>query len=139
MKILLVIFFLALTTLASHFQITINRGHFKNGYSLAEAPTKMDTIYLLNHISNGEVRKFTVLTEKTFQSMKTDFLHIVEALKVVNQRKIASCEESVTIKTQGKEKWFCSSQLPTGDSRELEAWLDKARFYTGLKKNKPHF
>lgn len=135
MKIFLTIFLLSLSTLAIHFQITNNRGYFKNGYSLSDTPSKIDKTYLLNHISNGEVLKFTVLTEKTFHSMESDFLQIVEALKIANKRKIANCSESVTIKVQGKEKWFCSSLLTTTDGKKLERWLDRARFYTGLKNN----
>lgn len=135
MKIFLTISLLSLSTLAIHFQITNNRGYFKNGYSMSDTPSKVDKIYLLNHISNGEVLKFTVLTEKTFHSMESDFLQIVEALKIANKRKIANCSESVTIKVQGKEKWFCSGLLTTADSKKLERWLDRARFYSGLKNN----
>lgn len=120
--------------LASHFQITMNRGYFKNSFSLADTQTKTETIYLLSRLTNGDVRKMTVLTQRTFESMRNDFIQITDSLKNANKRKIASCSESVTISAQGKEKYFCTSSLSKDENKKLEAWLDKARFYSGLKK-----
>lgn len=113
--------------------ISIDRGYFKNGYSLSEANTKTETTYMLSNISNNQVRKITVLTKDTYELMKKNLIQIVEILKTSNQRKIASCTQSLTIKTHEKEKSFCTSQLNKIENTKLNAWLEKARLYTGLK------
>lgn len=120
---------------AAHFQITLDRGFFKNGYTLADMTTKAETTYLLSHLSNGEVRKITVMTEKTFLTMRNNFIQIVEALKVANVRKLASCDQSVTITTQLTRKSFCVDHLSSIENKKLDVWLDQARFYSGLKKD----
>lgn len=132
--LILFVSFFSITSLASYFKVSIDRGYFKNGYSLSEAHNKTENTYLLSYLSNNEVRKITVVTKGTYELMKKDLIQIIEILKTSNQRKIASCLESLTIKTQEKEKSFCASQLTEVENKKLTDWLEKARFYTGLKK-----
>lgn len=131
---LIIISLFSIITNASHFQMTMDRGYFKNSFSLADAKTKNETTYILSHLSNGQVRKFTVLTKQTFEHMKRDFIQIAQTIKDANRGNVGSCDNPVTLKAQGKQQSLCASHLTASENKRLEAWLDKARFYSGLEK-----
>jgi hypothetical protein len=132
------LFFLLLTlpfsSHASFFQITFQKGYFKYGYSLVDSKDKKDPLFILGYLKNNDLQSLQVLTPKTHAQMKNDFIKFTEGLKATGKnRRIASCERPVKIKAQNKESSFCADSLSKSDSARLDAWINQAQRYLGVK------